>query len=325
MIELFIVKKDHMIDVPVESVGWGGARYKAPRTLTATFLSTNRGFHRIIQANEGDTVIFRWKGQELFQGTLFRIGKDKSGIMMITAYDLLKYMLENRDRYVFVNRRADQILQRICSDFSIPTESIVNTGFTIPSLVFENETTLYDMVMKALSITYKQTGVRYTLQSNKGKVKLIKVKDNLKKWVIEEGVNLIDYNFETSIEDTITRVKLESGDENNTIIATANNNELQRKFGVMQHYERVSEDINKAQLTERANKILSENSKPSREFDIDAVGLPDVISGTGIHVIEQELSIKKGFYVMEDDHSFNGNEHLMSLKLSETDELPEVE
>ncbi|MCO6063162.1 hypothetical protein NG726_41730, partial [Pseudomonas sp. MOB-449] len=76
---------------------------------------------------------------------------------------MLQYLVKNKDVYVFSNKRADEIIKRLARDFQIPTTSIANTGHTIKSLVFKDDTSLYDMILKALKQTKSQTGRNYQL------------------------------------------------------------------------------------------------------------------------------------------------------------------
>jgi hypothetical protein len=178
--------------------------------------------------------------------------------------------------------------------------------------------------MQALEITRKQTGINHYLFSSKGLIYLIKRVEQIRKWVIESGVNLVDYNYERSLEDTYTKVKLEAGDQDKTLIATAENGELQKKFGILQYYEKVTDTVTQSKLQERANQLKSEKGTVKKTFSLSALGIPDVISGAAIYVVEKNLKLSKGFFIDEDTHTFKGREHSMSLKLSETDKLAEV-
>lgn len=324
MMQILAVSNDGIWELPVQSVEWSGAKHKAPRSVVAKILSTTKGMHQKTNLKEGNGIVFLWKEQELFRGTLFRQEISKNGTLIITAYDNLVYLIKNTDSYVFTSQKASDILKRICSDFQIQMGQISDTGYVIPSLVCPSKT-LYDMVMTALLSTYEQTGKRFYLYSKEGKVNLAKRSDNTNKWVIEDGANLVDYSFTSSIEDTKTKVKLETGEEKATIIATAENKSLQEMFGVLQYYEKVPEELNKAQLQQRADQILKDKGKIHRSFDLSGVlGLTDVISGGVVYVIAQELGIKKAYYIDADTHVFEGNKHLMDLVLNEADDLPEV-
>ncbi|MGC5326430.1 XkdQ/YqbQ family protein [Brevibacillus sp. SYSU BS000544] len=325
MIQVLVVTKNKTMDITdtVESVDWSGAKTKAPRQVSVNIIYTDRGMHETVQVSNGNGIILRKDDVELFRGIVFSSNFTRSH-QSIVAYDTLIYLTNNKDTYLFTGKKASDITKKICSDFSIQTGDIKNTGHVIPYLLFDGDT-LYDMVMKALHITYQHSGKRYALFSKEGKLHLIPRTENIRKWVIESGVNLVDYTFSKSIENTVTKVKLEAGEEKKTIIVTAENKSLLEQFGVLQHYEKVSEKINRAQLQERANQILAKEGKEKQSFKLSNIlGIPDVITGTSIYVIVPELGIKRAYYVEEDSHSFKGKKHTMSLTLSESDDIAAV-
>lgn len=168
MIELFVIKETEWLELVTESVSLEGQRYQAPRSITAKII-TKQGTHSYYSVSEGDTVLFKWKGKELFRGIVFSRNPEEHW-MTFTAYDMLQYLVKNKDVYVFSNQRADEIIKRLARDFQIPTTSIANTGYTIKSLVFKDDTSLYDMILKALKQTKSQTGRNYQLYSAKGKL-----------------------------------------------------------------------------------------------------------------------------------------------------------
>ncbi|WP_313429690.1 XkdQ/YqbQ family protein [Siminovitchia terrae] len=324
MIELYLVKPNEMIEIPTDSITWSGQRYKAARKIEANVLYTNQGGLQYTKVEEGNTVLFKWKGKELFRGTIFSRNKTKSGLLSFTAYDMLQYLLVNKDVYVFSKRRADQIIVRLCKDFQIPYGAIANTGVVLNE-IHQNETTLYDIALRALINTEKQNGRRFQITSQKGKLKLNEWKPSSDQWVLETGVNLIDYNYSTSIEETATRVKLISGDEKNTVTVTVSDSSGQKRYGVLQHFERVNEKLNKGQLTKRGQTILNKKKGVQKELEVEALGIAEIISGKPIYVIEKEIGIKGTHYVDEDTHSFKGEHHHMQLKLIQKNTRAEVD
>lgn len=325
MMEVFCLNNNKTYDITnmVQSAEIKGSKYKTARSLTLSVLNSNRGLHKSLDFQEGDTVLFRWKGSELIQGTIFKIGQDKSEVESILVYDLMIYLLRNNESYVFTNKKASEIARTVCSDFGIPIGSIIDTGYVIPSLVCDAKN-LYDIIMQALEMTRKQTGVNHYLYAEKGKLYIVRRIENIRKWVIENGVNLIDYSYERSIEGTFTKVKLSAEQNDTTLIATADNGELQKRFGMLQYFEKVSDTLTQSQLNDRAKELMKQKSEINKSFSLTALGISDIISGTSIYVIEKKLKVSKGYFVDEDTHTFKGKEHTMSLKLTETDKLPEV-
>lgn len=322
MIELFVIKDTEWLELVAESVSLEGHRYQAPRSIEATIV-TKQGDQTYYSVTEGDTVLFKWKGKELFRGIVFARTPDEH-TLAFSAYDMLQYLVKNQDVYVFSNQRADQMIKRIANDFQIPTTSIANTGHTIKSLVIKNDTTLYDIILKALKQTKSQTGKHYQLYSEKGKLGLRAWPDPSEVWVLETGVNITGYQYSTSINDTATRVVLRRQKDNKTYKASAKDSSGLNKYGVLQYTETVTDDINQAQLQQRADVRLAEKKGVKKELkNIQAVGIPEIQSGLPVYISIPEAGIKKTYWVDTDRHEFKGTKHTMTIDVVEKNTMPE--
>jgi hypothetical protein len=322
MIELFVIKDTEWLELVAESVSLEGHRFQAPRSIEATIV-IKQGDHTYYSVTEGDTVLFKWKGKELFRGTVFARTPDEH-TLAFSAYDMLQYLVKNQDVYVFSNQRADQMIRRIANDFQIPTASIANTGHTIKSLVIKNDTSLYDIILKALKQTKSQTGRNYQLYSEKGKLGLRAWPDPSEVWVLETGVNITGYQYSTSINDTATRVVLRRQKDNKTYKASAKDSSGLNKYGVLQYTETVTDEINQAQLQQRADVRLAEKKGVKKELkNIQAVGIPEVQSGLPVYISIPEAGIKKTYWVDTDRHEFKGTKHTMTIDVVEKNTMPE--
>ncbi|MFJ1447152.1 XkdQ/YqbQ family protein [Bacillus halotolerans] len=322
MIELFVIKDTEWLELVAESVSLEGHRYQAPRSIEATIV-IKQGDQTYYSVTEGDTVLFKWKGKELFRGIVFARTPDEH-TLAFSAYDMLQYLVKNQDVYVFSNQRADQMIRRIANDFQIPTTSIANTSHTIKSLVIKNDTSLYDIILKALKQTKSQTGRNYQLYSEKGKLGLRAWPDPSEIWVLETGVNITGYQYSTSINDTATRVVLRRQKENKTYKASAKDNSGLNKYGVLQYTETVTDEINQAQLQQRADVRLAEKKGVKKELkNIQAIGIPEVQSGLPVYISIPEAGIKKIYWVDTDRHEFKGTKHTMTIDVVEKNTMPE--
>ncbi|KOA79113.1 MULTISPECIES: hypothetical protein [Bacillus] len=331
MIELFAIRSGTMYELVTESVTLQGQRYQAPRSIQANII-TKQGSQTYYRVSEGDTVLFKWKGKELFRGIVFS-RTPVEGKLTFTAYDMLQYLVKNQDVYVFSNQRADQILRRIGADFQIPMTSIANTGHVMKSLVFKNDTSLYDIILKALKETKRQTGRNYQIFSAKGKMGLRAWPDPEDVWVIESGVNLIGYQYSTSIEETATRVKMRTSvDEQgknkkkgskSDIVVIEQDKAGQSQYGILQHVETVTGQINQPQLQKRAKVRLAEKKGVKQEVkSIQALGIPELQSGLPIYLKIPEINIKKTYWIDQDKHEFNGVKHTMTIDVVEKNSMP---
>ncbi|MGG1227270.1 XkdQ/YqbQ family protein [Bacillus halotolerans] len=322
MIELFVIKDTEWLELVAESVSLEGHRYQAPRSIEATIV-IKQGDQKYYSVTEGDTVLFKWKGKELFRGIVFARTPDEH-TLAFSAYDMLQYLVKNQDVYVFSNQRADQMIRRIANDFQIPTTSIANTSHTIKSLVIKNDTSLYDIILKALKQTKSQTGRNYQLYSEKGKLGLRAWPEPSEVWVLETGVNITGYQYSTSINDTATRVVLRRQKDNKTYKASAKDSSGLNKYGVLQYTETVTDEINQAQLQQRADVRLAEKKGVKKELkNIQAIGIPEVQSGLPVYISIPEAGIKKIYWVDTDRHEFKGTKYTMTIDVVEKNTMPE--
>ncbi|ANB58523.1 hypothetical protein GFC29_3132 [Anoxybacillus sp. B7M1] len=323
MIELLLVKPSYTLEIPTETITWSGQRFNAARKIDVNILYKNVGYDILSEIDEGNTVLFKWKGTELFRGTILNHNITKSGKLMFTAYDMLQYLLLNKDVYVFSKKRADQILLQMCKDFQIPYAEIVNTKYTINSLVFDSETSLYDMVLKALIETEKQTKKKYRVYSRLGKIYLQEWPNPTSQWVLETGVNIEDFTYSISIEEVATRVKLEAGEDKKTTKVVVSDQDGIKRYGVLQYYEKVTDNLNKAQLTQRANNLLSKKKTPKKRLSIEGLGITELTSGMPVYVNIPDAKLRGTYFIASDTHTFAGRVHKMSLDLITDNSLPE--
>ena len=94
MIELFVIKETEWLELVTESVTLEGHRYQAPRSIEATIV-VKQGSQTYYGVSEGDTVLFKWNGKELFRGIVFARTPDEHTVAF-TAYDMLQYLVKTR-------------------------------------------------------------------------------------------------------------------------------------------------------------------------------------------------------------------------------------
>lgn len=314
----FLVFKDGATYDMSELVGkvtWGGRKGSAARYVTVTLLDDDGWKHARsgIDVTRGNQCAFYWEGKELFRGVLMQQKQSEKKTMSVKAYDNGIYLANNKDTFNYTNKKASEIFVDICNRFQLPYTTVADTGYVIPELP-KPKTTALDAILDALSLTFKATGIRYYVMSSGGKLSLIRRRENLLQWVIETGVNLESYDYSVSIEKIKTRIKLLSKED--TVVAEAANAELEKLIGVFQDIDKPDDNMEQANITDMVKAMLDEQSLPDKSLSISALGLPDVISGIGVFVTIKELGISKSFYIDEDTHTFEGNHHMMKLKLN---------
>lgn len=308
--------KTYDISELVESIKWKGRKGSAARSVSISLLDC-KGAQSGIDVTKGHQLIFSYKGKELFRGMIMSQQQSESFKMPITAYDNGIYLSNNKDTFVYENKTVHDIFIDVCKRFGIKYSDVAKTSYKIPELT-KSKTTAWDAILDAVSQDFKATGTKYYVNSSKGVLSLIKRRENILQWVLETGGNIMSYTYKKSIEDIKTRLKILSDEDK--VYAVKKNTELEKKIGIFQDIEKKDDDLSEAKLQEHIKETLKEISTPEISLSVEALGIPDVISGVGVYVIIDELGIKRTFYVDEDSHTFKGGSHTMNLTLNSVNE-----
>ncbi len=308
----------------VTSVQWSGHSQKPNRELTLQIKNTTDGVKRALKIYPGDSVVFFVEGKKVFTGVLFNTNISSSGEESLTFYDRNVYLQKNYDTRKFSKTKASDIVKRLAKDFNIPTGIIEDTKYVIPVLIMRN-LSLYDMMLKALVYTYKQSGKRFFLTSDEnGRLCLRIPINNIQPYILAAGQNLMDASYSLSIEDTRTQVKV-TGGKDNRLTHTVKSPNLQKKYGVMQHIEEMDEKATLSQVKQRAEVLLKEKGVIHDQSSISCIGIPSVITGCGIYAKEPVTNLAGGYYVTSDVHDFSRGLHTMQLEISKSLDMPDIE
>lgn len=323
MAEINVIYDGIYIDPLVSSVRWSGDIMQACRSLEVSLLNTEDGLKRRFDFQEGKEVLLLKDGKELFRGVLFSQSINAQGAQTLKAYDENVYLTKNTTSVVVRNQRADQVIASLCAEFGIPVGTLADTGYVISKMILRGKT-LWDIFVTMLTETTKQNGRRFWVTSREGKLHLLERKTQVTRWVLERGVNILDASYDRSIEEMRTQVRVESSKDSN-LVAVVKNDEMIKLYGVMQHYEQVSDDKSAAELVELAKKLLNQLCVIEDTASITALGNEEVIAGSAVYVEEAMTGIVGGFYVSTDAHTFQNGTHTMQLTLTATDDLPQLE
>lgn len=322
MITFFIIKGTTGYDVSesFEKIVWSGRKGAAPRTCKITLLDDDgekRG--RIeVDCEKGDQCVMYENNEELFRGILISHGQRKNKRLVITAYDNAYYLANNKDSFCYANKTATEIFNDCMTRLGMTGGSVVDTGYVIPELP-KAKTTFYDVILDALSMTYKATRCRYYVSSQKGNLHLLRRRENTLQWVLEVGANITDYEYTKSIAGIKTRVRLLSKED--AVVYEEVNAELESRIGSFMEVKSVDDSYNEAQMKELVKSVFEEKGKPSQSLKVSGIGISEAISGGCVYVIIPHLGIARTFYIDEDTHTFTRRSHTMTLKLNFADDI----
>lgn len=300
-----------------EEITWSGRKGAAPRSISITLMDDDGYNHSRVTVDcaNGDQCVFYEGGKELFRGIITSHKQSDSKKLVVKAYDNAYYLANNKDSFCYTNKTATDIFNDCMSRLGM-TGNAVDTGYVIPELP-KAKTTYYDVMLDALSTTYKATGERYYISSENGTIYLRKRVENAMQWVLEAGSsqsNLTSYEYSKSIEKIRTRVRLLSKED--AIVYEKANTELESKIGTFMEVKSVDDSYTAAQMQELVESIFDEKGTPEQSLKVSGMGVSEAVSGKCVYVIIPHLGLKRSFFIDEDTHKYTRESHTMTLKLN---------
>ncbi len=295
-------------------------RFDAPGKLSFTCIEEGA-----ISMPEGSSVELTVDGIKMFKGYIFTIERNRDGETSYVAYDQLRYLKANAS-YVFENMTLGQIVQQIAADFGLVTGVLEDTGYAFPYLIKENEGCL-DIIFDALAMTIYQTGKVFVFYDNAGALTLTEAKNLLTTTLIGDGSLVTEYAYKRDIDsDTYNRVKLVRKNEESgrTDVYVHEDTETIKKWGLLQYYDEVDENLNEAQIDEMCKQYLQYYNRVLQTITLEAIGVPGIRAGSIVAVrigAIDDLSVTRLLLVEKVTHSFESDDHTMSIEVKSFQQL----
>lgn len=261
---------------------------------------------------EGDLVRFYYKNKVVFYGFVFTKKRDKEHRIEVTCYDQIRY-LKNKYTYVFENKTATQIIQSLCNDFRLQVGEMDNTSYVIPAIAEEN-TAAIDIILKVLDETLTNTGNRFVLYDDGGKLQVKNCANMVSTTLIMEDT-AENFDYSSSIDsETYNSVILYYKDSGNSLqLYTASDSEKIGEWGLLRYFEEVK---NPAVAQNKANSLLKLYNRKTRELKISgAFGDINVRGGTliPIQLYLGDTSLNNYMFVTKVTHNFEHDHYSMDL------------
>ena len=337
-IEMYIYRPQHgtMYQLVVEEpVVWTTEQQGSPAKLEFTVIKFTNGDPLAFQ--EGNIVIFKYKGQEVFRGRIFVKQRDKDHHIACTAYDSLRYFKNKMNPRVYnmhTGTTTTKILDALCSSNNNSFEKGEFDDST--QIVTWNEVspqTLFDIIKEASEQSYvtDPNHTIYTLYDEGGKL-YYKSQENmkLKPALLIDKTTLENFSYTTSIdEETYNRVLLYWGDDEGSTTTTKKTTSEERMpaglwseensvnieaWGLLQYTEKI--DSRSSNYKDRAKKLLETHNQKTRNLTLQGVlGDARVRAGSSV-LIDLDLGDvqpKKYVFVLKARHTFEHKHHSMDL------------
>ncbi|WP_024348038.1 XkdQ/YqbQ family protein [Lacrimispora indolis] len=293
--------------------------YTTNRNGSAGKLSFTYLQEKPINLTEGAKVQFYVDGKEIFLGFVFVIEQDRWGVVSVTAYDQLRY-LKAKASYSFIGKRLGEIIQQIATDMQLQVGTLEDTGYIIPTLTKEN-TECLDIIEYGLQVTQYNTGRTFVFYDDYGKLSLREAKNMMSNVLIGNGSILTEYSYKSDIDsDTYNQVKLvrpnkDTGQGDTYVFSDQSKI---KKWGLLQKYEKVDENLNEAQINQQGNIMMAYYDRVLKTISVDGVGGAVGLRAGAMAMFKikdvPELSI--GLFLLLDKvkHTFSEGEHTMSVE-----------
>lgn len=294
----------------VTEISWGGDLEQVARSFSVSLI-----FNEMISNNgieNGDGLkIMSSEGKSIISGVIFSKEYDRvSRTVTLSAYDSLIYLLKNITTRKVEGVSVSNLIRSICTDYGVKVVELPNIDTRLTDVY--RDMSIFDMIKKSLEEDAKLSGAKWICRADGNAIRVETLGSSTRKIKVSFDSNEMGLSVKNSIEDLSTVIVIRG--KNDSILAQAENTSAKKKYGQM-IFQETSEDYTKSQAQLRANSILDELSKETVEVQLECVGHPELVSGDKVHLVDDLFRIDEEYIVMQDSHTFSGNQHTMSLCL----------
>lgn len=293
--------------------------YTTNQSGSAGELSFSYIQERTINMTEGAKVEFYVDGMPIFLGYVFKIKMDRWEVFSVTAYDQIRY-LKAKASYSFIGKNLGGIIQQIATDMQLQTGNLEDTGYIIPTLTKEN-TECLDIIEYGLQLTQYNTGKTFVFFDDFGKLSLREAKNLMSDVLLGNGSLLTDYTYTSDIDsDTYNQIKLvrpnkETGQGDTYVF---NDSATIAKWGLLQKYEKVDENLNEAQISEQGKIMMAYYDRVLKTISASGVaGVVGLRAGMmSMFRIAEIPELQRGYFLLLEKvkHKFSSDDHTMNVE-----------
>lgn len=287
--------------------------YKSGR---ASCLNFNCMIDDSLKITEGDTVSLRFNGVNMFYGYVFERVQNGKETLSVLCYDQLRY-LKNKTSLIYENKTCSQLLVQLANTYLLNVGEVQDSEYVLSGRAEEG--TIFDIMANAISDTKTYTGEEFVLFDDYGSL-CLKSTSSLFVPVYLDETCIKDYSYTTSIDDEVyTKVTIAKEDDDTGVKTyyTANDEDLQNKWGVLEYYE-TENNMEVGEIKTAVATILAEKSNKYIQLFVETIGSDErIVAGSSI-VVGLKLDNEEVCHVMQTQsvkHIFDGSFHTMELDL----------
>lgn len=299
----------------VEEATWGGDYQKAARTLNLSVLGDARAgaAGKVTEQIELGEMIQLFSGtDDLFQGFIFSHNAELgSAVRKVVAYDAAIYLLKSSIARNFMGVTARAVTQTVAAAFGIRVGTMPSDAGLSMNFAHLNKPA-YAAIQGAWTKVSAVTGYKYQIRMERGLLTVVIAGKAYAPFVLDSGVNLVDGSVSDSIEDAVTQA-IVTGKKGNAVAVLTDSKNL-KAYGLLQATAAQEEKKNP---TLQARKMLK---GPEQQISLHRViggpGAEKLITGNAAAVEDRALGLAGRYFIINDEHTFSGGRHFVSLGLS---------
>lgn len=265
----------------------------------------------------GDTIRMYDNDELLFVGTIQKASRNGLSSYQYDAFDNAFYLNHQEARIQFNGVDVKTAIETLCKQEYIPCE----VACDIPTKVTKiyNGDKISDIIDDLLKQASDETGKRYRREYNNSSL-YINAFDNLK-MIYDHEPLVSDFSQEFDCDGMSNKVVILSGNEKSTtVVATKQNDESIKKFGLYVHYEKV-DDKKKAKADQIATNKLQAMAYPKKSIKCTLLGDNYVRSGRILKFNQPNIGMVGEYLVTHCTHNYDMGKHMMECELMLNDEV----
>lgn len=146
------------------------------------------------------------------------------------------------------------------------------------------------------------TGKMYYLWDDFGSLRISDVAASAIGLTVGDGSLATGYTYQSDIDsDTANKIKLvrdnkETGKRDMWVVMDSS---TQKRWGILQHYDKVAEELNSAQVEAMADSLLELKNRPKKSLSISGLSDLSIRAGRSILVSIADVGVS-GWYIVDE-------------------------
>lgn len=266
-------------------------------------------FSSLTRFKNGDIVKVRDNKATQFLGVIVRWSDSEHPPYEYTAIDFSRN-LKGDCVIQFKAMRADAALQQLFGKYGIKC-TVCQMPTKITKIYVD---TIINIAKDIMNLAYKDQGKKFYLEVRGAKVI---VEEKKKKKIKPTFLIADDSAIERSIEDLRNRVVVvQQGDKSMKILAQADAEKSQKKYGIMQHNENADDKTNAIKAKSQASNLLKELNKQTSTKSVTLLVTKGAWSVRKNRLIYLKTKRLKGWYrIRSCTHEVQGTTHKCMIEL----------